>query len=274
MVRLDSAHDAIATLVALKEENVDCIVKWNPRGADVPARASEIFAHGKMIKQDKTCRIAFMTETIERTYQDEDGEEQTLKLRRVLRATERYFEKDGTPMLVPDIEVEGWWTGLSVAKDKVIELYKGHTLCEQYHSELKSDMDLERLPSGKFATNTLIMHCAGLAYNILCTVGQIGLMTGKQRRRAKQRRRLKTVIQDLVCFAGRSIRHAHTRRCVSVGMLMISMTRSAGPTDGSLMVDRNRDQNNHGTEKPHHQSEGAPARPQTGTERRHLVKIS
>jgi hypothetical protein len=92
----------------------------------------------------------------------------------------------------------------------VIELYKGHALCEQYHSELKSDMDLERLPSGKFATNTLVMHCAGLAYNILRAVGQVGLMTGKQRRRAKQRRRLKTVIQDLVYFAGRFIRHAHT----------------------------------------------------------------
>jgi hypothetical protein len=47
-----------------------------------------------------------MTETALRTYQDEDGEEQTIKLRRVLRATERYFEKDGTPLLVPDIELK------------------------------------------------------------------------------------------------------------------------------------------------------------------------
>ena len=210
LVRLDSAHDAMATLVTLIDQKVDFIVKWNPRGTDVPARASEVFAHGKMIKQDKTGRIAIMTETVERIYKDEDGEEQNIKLRRVLRATERNFDKDGNPLLVPDIEIEGWWTSLSVAKDKVIELYKGHALCEQYHSELKSDMDLERLPSGKFATNTLVMHCAGLAYNILRAVGQVGLMTGKQRRRAKQRRRLKTVIQDLVYFAGRFIRHAHT----------------------------------------------------------------
>ena len=34
-------------------------------------------------------------------------------------------------------------------------------------------------------------------------------MTGKQRRRAKQRRRIKTVMQDLVYFAGRFIRHGH-----------------------------------------------------------------
>ena len=136
LVRLDSAHDAIMTLVTLAGEQTDFIVKWNPRGTDVPARASEVFAQGKMLKQDKKGRIAIMTETVGRTYKDEDGKEKTIKIRRVLRATERYFEKDGTPLLVPDIEIEGWWTNLSVAKEKVIELYKGHALCEQYHSEL------------------------------------------------------------------------------------------------------------------------------------------
>jgi hypothetical protein len=210
LVRLDSAHDAIATLVALIAEKVDFIVKWNPRGTDVPARASEIFAHGKLVKQDKNGRIAIMTETVERTYKDENDEEKTIKLRRVLRATQRNFDRDGTPLLIPDVEIEGWWTNLSIAKDKVIDLYKGHALCEQYHSELKSDMDLERLPSGKFATNALVMSCAGLAYNILRAVGQVGLMNKKQARRAKQRRRVKTVMQDLVYFAGRFIRHAHS----------------------------------------------------------------
>lgn len=210
LVRLDSAHDAIATLVALIVEKVDFIVKWNPRGTDVPARASEVFAQGKMIKQDKKGRIAIMTETVERTYKDENDEEKTIKLRRVLRATERNFDRDGNRLLIPDVEIEGWWTNLSIAKDKVIELYKGHALCEQYHSELKSDMDLERLPSGKFATNALVMSCAGLAYNILRAVGQVGLMNKKQARRAKQRRRVKTVMQDLVYFAGRFIRHAHS----------------------------------------------------------------
>jgi len=208
LVRLDSAHDAIMTLVTLASEQVDFIVKWNPRGTDVPARASEVFAQGKMIKQDKKGRVAIMTETVERAYKDEDGKEKTIKVRRVLRATERYFEKDGTPLLVPDVEIEGWWTNLPVAKDKVIELYKGHALCEQYHSELKSDMDLERLPSGKFATNALVMSCSALAYNILRAVGQVGLMGKAQARRAKQRRRIKTVIQDLIYCAARLIRHS------------------------------------------------------------------
>jgi hypothetical protein len=136
----------------------------------VPARASAIFAQGKLVEQNKNGRIAVMTETVERTYTDEDGKKHTIAVRRVLRATERNFERDGTPRLIPDVEIEGWWTSLAVPKEKVIELYKGHALCEQYHSELKSDLDLERLPSGKFATNALVMHCAGLAYNILRAV--------------------------------------------------------------------------------------------------------
>lgn len=208
LVRLDSAHDAIATLVALREESVDFIVKWNPRGTDVPARASAIFAQGKRVEQNKNGRIAILTETVERTYTNDEGEKKTITVRRVLRATERNFERDGTPRLIPDVEIEGWWTSLALPKEKVIDVYKGHALCEQYHSELKSDLDLERLPSGKFATNALVMHCAGLAYNILRAVGQVGLMDKKRARRAKQRRRLKTVLQDLMYFAGRVIVHA------------------------------------------------------------------
>jgi len=210
LVRLDSAHDAIDTLVTLKEEKVDFIVKWNPRKTDVPIKATEIFSYGKMVKQDNKGRIAIMTETVERSYKDEDGEDKTIKVRRVLRATERYFEKDGTPSLFPLAEIEGWWTSLSNNKETIIDLYKGHALCEQYHSELKTDLDLERLPSGKFATNALVMSCAGLAYNLLRAVGQVGLMDKKQARRAKQRRRLKTVLQDLIYFAARLIRHGHT----------------------------------------------------------------
>ena len=59
---------------------------------------------------------------------------------------------------------------------EIIGLYHAHGECEQFHSEIKSDMDLERLPSGKF-TNELAMELAILANNILRMIGQesIGL---------------------------------------------------------------------------------------------------
>ena len=69
-----------------------------------------------------------------------------------------------------------------------------------------------RLPSkvGHFCMliNTLVMSCSALAYNILRAVGQVGLMGKAQARRAKQRRRIKTVIQDLIYCAARLIRHS------------------------------------------------------------------
>lgn len=109
-------------------------------------------------------------------------------------------------LLNPDIELEGWWTSLKHSDQDIIELYKGHALCEQYHAEIKTDMDLERLPSGKFATNQLVVACGALVYNILRFIGQVALIkpTGIIRHEAK-RRRIKTVIQELVYFAGRLI---------------------------------------------------------------------
>ena len=38
--------------------------------------------------------------------------------------------------------------------------------------EVKTDMDPERLPSGKFATNALILELGMIAYNILRMIGQ------------------------------------------------------------------------------------------------------
>lgn len=67
-------------------------------------------------------------------------------------------------------------------------------------------MDLERLPSGKFATNELIFACAALVYNILRFIGQLGLIGNRVPvRHPAKRRRIRTVIQELMYFAGRLI---------------------------------------------------------------------
>jgi hypothetical protein len=48
----------------------------------------------------------------------------------------------------------------------MIDSYHAHGESEQYHSELKTDMDVERLPSGKFETNELVLELAMIAYNL------------------------------------------------------------------------------------------------------------
>ena len=117
--------------------------------------------------------------------------------RRVVRLTERTADRHGQPLLFPALQLEGWWTNLDEASftpDALIALYQRRGTSEQYHSEFKTDLDLERLPSGKFDTNALVLALAALAYNILRYIGQdtlIGL--DAPIRKAVHRRRLRTV---------------------------------------------------------------------------------
>ena len=53
-----------------------------------------------------------------------------------------------------------FWTNLSFLDEEVIRLYHAHGESEQFHSEAKHDMDMERFPSGKFDTNELFLELA------------------------------------------------------------------------------------------------------------------
>ena len=75
-------------------------------------------------------------------------------------------------MLIPDIEINTWWTNLGIGGQKIIDQYHSHGECEQFHSEIKTDMDLERLPSRKFDTNSLMLELSMIAYNILRMIGR------------------------------------------------------------------------------------------------------
>ena len=130
--------------------------------------------------------------------------------RRVVKVTVRHSDAQGQLFLEPTISIEGWLTSLSldVADDAtVIKLYKEHALCEQFHSEFKTDLDLERLPSGKFATNDLAMGFAVMAYNILRWVSLRGLMQSDFLfSHSTIHRRLKTVMQELMYLACRLVK--------------------------------------------------------------------
>jgi hypothetical protein len=103
-------------------------------------------------------------------------------------------------------------TSLTEPEKVVIELYHDHGQNEQYHSELKSDMDVERLPSVKFQTNQLVLKLAMIAYNILRLIGQQSLQSGDTPlRREAGRRRICTVIQNLILIASRVVSHARKK---------------------------------------------------------------
>jgi plasmid maintenance system antidote protein VapI len=131
------------------------------------------------------------------------------KVRIVYKVIERTIKADGQILLVPEIEVETWWTSLDISDEEVIRLYEKHGTSEQFHSEIKTDMDLERLPSGYFDTNALVLELALMAYNILRIMGQESLKKDKiALKRGVQRRRLRTVIQNLITLASHVVKHA------------------------------------------------------------------
>ena len=130
-------------------------------------------------------------------------------LRMVFCVTLRTTEADGQALLIPKIEVETYWTSLSDDVATVVRLYRAHGTSEQFHSELKTDLDLERLPSGKFQTNELVLLLGMVAYNLLRMIGQESLREADAPiRKQVSRRRVRSVMQDLVYLACRLVRHA------------------------------------------------------------------
>jgi hypothetical protein len=202
LVRLDAAHDAIETLVALEDaDKVHSIVKWNPRSSSVSAWRERVFAEG-MVTEPRAGKKVGLLVTIEK--KKVSNKDYTFK--RIVRVTERTIDRHGQMLLAPEITLEGWWTDLDLPSEKVIALYRDHATSEQFHSEFKTDLDLERLPSGKFATNALVMALGAFAYNVLRVIGQLGLL-GEHTpvRHPAKRRRIRTVIQELIYLAARLI---------------------------------------------------------------------
>jgi len=202
LVRADSGNDAQETLVTLEDaEKTHCIVTWNPRGSDVLAWRDKVFAEGPVKTPREGKRVGTVV-VVERTKIND----KPYTFKRIVQVIERTIDRNGQFLLTPEIVLEGWWTDLAMEPKDVIELYRQHATSEQFHSEFKTDLDLERLPSDKFATNALIMALGGFAYSILDFIGQTGLIApfGPVRHSAK-RRRLRTVIQELIYLAARLI---------------------------------------------------------------------
>ncbi len=219
LARLDGGNDAIENIEVILAHNeqsadqppVDFLIKWNPRKEDPVTWLAYAEQHGRWEEPRPGKRVALFEVQEQRRWRGYE-----YSLRRVMRVIERTIDKHGQRLLVADVELEGWWTSLDLAPEKVIALYADHGTSEQFHSEFKTDLDIERLPSGKFATNALVLGCAMLAYNILRWIGQNGLI-GPQApiRHPAKRRRIRTVMQELMYLAARIIR---TGRRIKLGL--------------------------------------------------------
>ena len=103
---------------------------------------------------------------------------------------------------------EPWESADGVTNAQVLQTYRDHATCEQFHSEIKTDMDLERLPSGSLKTNKLVWGLGMMAYNILRIIGQTSIKEDDAPlKRTVKRRRIRTVIQNLIYIAVRVVHH-------------------------------------------------------------------
>jgi hypothetical protein len=209
LVRMDAGHDDLENLRRLaKKPPVDWIIKRNLRKESEAEWLEEAQAYG-VWEEPREGKEVYTGET----WREREG-----KLYRVVfEVIQRTITAEGQRLLLPEIEIATFWTSLKLPAKQVIELYHQHGTSEQFHSEIKSDMDLERLPSGKFATNALVLSLGQVAYNVLRLCGQNSLRQNARLPAEKQmplrkpvaRRRLRSVIQDLMYLAARWTYHAH-----------------------------------------------------------------
>ena len=140
---LDSGNDASENIGIFMEEsykynNVSFIIKRNPRQESKEEWQGSVRECCQNIQHPRDRKTVYIGQAFrDVTYSLSDNEEKTVGIRTIYEITERTIDRYG-----------------------------------QYHSEIKTDMDIERLPSGKFESNKLVLELTMIAYNILRIIGQ------------------------------------------------------------------------------------------------------
>ena len=137
----------------------------------------------------------------------------------VFEMIRRTITADGERLLVPDIRVITWRTSLKLSANEVTAFYYDYHSSERYHSENISNLDLERLLSGKLAASATVLSlrwwpitCCGCATSRRredhCSYSSRSTPTNQR----IFRRRLRSLMQDFLDISG-SKAGATGRRC-------------------------------------------------------------
>jgi len=213
LVRQDSGFDSADNIKLYLKEQVDFIVKRNLRAVEAPEDWLDI-ALESISDEDPSTTVTEPREG-KTVYVGSDagavnGHGEPIRI--VYEVTVRTSKADGQLLIAPEVEAATFWVSLDhgqASNAEIIGLYRAHATSEQFHSELKTDMDIERFPSGRFKTNAALLLVGIYAYNILRIMGQESVKGGDApHRKPVKRRRIRTVIQNLITIAVRVTRHA------------------------------------------------------------------
>lgn len=209
LFRLDSGNDSADNIGIFLEGGCSFIIKRNLRRESKEEWLEEVKDKCLDITSPREGKNVYVGSTWrDISYTGSDGEKHPFTVRSVYEITERSIDKHGQHLFPADIEVNMWDVNVEFSDHDIIALYHAHGESEQFHSEVKTDMDLERFPSGKFNTNELVLELAMYAYNILRMIGDESIGPGHPMRHPVKRRRIGTVIKNLVMMACHVTKHA------------------------------------------------------------------
>lgn len=215
LVRLDGGNDSADSIQVLRKSGHYFLIKRNLRRSDPINWLSHAMSQGEPDRPREGKEV--YTGSIEHHVPGGKKSKQA-PLPSIYKVTVRSIDKHGQPLLIHDIEVESYWTNLGESPEDVIALYRAHGTSEQFHSEIKSDMGIERLPSKNYETNKLVLALGAIAYNLLRGIDQrvCGLKKHwpkhlKKKGAKQSRRRVGGIIRDIICVAAKTVSHAGRR---------------------------------------------------------------
>lgn len=211
LARFDCANDAAENAYHLsQDDDLFYIIKRNGAQLDTPALEAftlQHFTHTRQAQKGVTLYFACRPGVV--CVYDNKDQKHCADCRDVYCLIEMDYDANGQKLLFPRREVHAWRTNLPLeafSPCDVVDLYKDHGTSEQFRAEFKGELDLERLPSGKFKTNRLLMALAQVAFNFLRLLGQQALRSGLFHTKAPVGRlRMRTVIRSLMCLPARFI---------------------------------------------------------------------
>jgi hypothetical protein len=150
-----------------------------------------------------------------------------LGIRCIAEVRTEQFMPGGKPYLSEELGAEGavWWTNLPDPDPKAVAmLCHDHATMEKHHGEIKTDLGVERLPSGKFATSSLYLQLACIAFTVLRLIGDKAMacdprISHRKSRPAPKRLRIGTTLDRCVLVPCKlAWQHASSRSLSAAAM--------------------------------------------------------
>lgn len=242
LVRVDSGHDDSKFIKLCENRGVKYIIARN-------RRQEKDFEYVRYVKQIAE-PVIYKEEPNERHYrcvidEKKPSNYQNAVAQCIYDISEKILDKDGkmidyiTDPNDPNFgreknieyKIASYWTNIQVldqsgklCNDKTryvnecIDAYRQHATSEQYHSEIKTDMKMELLPSKYFKTNRLLLALSVISYNILRLISDVSLSVEKKFQHKKnettERIRISTILKKLINIPCKLIKHARNQTII------------------------------------------------------------